>query len=244
MVECLPSKQGVASSNLVSRSTCPMQTRDCKQMNLSDLTKRTEQIIELGKDVLARPSSARSRGFRSAGLSFIERVYSRTHSHYEGFEFVTKGYQIANVEAGVEILNVIHEEIKGGWLFSLKNLLTAGIFTDFLQLADHLMENDYKDAAAVIAGSTLEQSLRELCKDNSIAVERESNGRMAAIAADRLNADLVKKEIYNGLVQKQVTSWLDLRNKAAHGHYEEYDEPQVKLMLQGITDFMARHSSV
>jgi len=41
---------------------------------------------------------------------------------------------------------------------------------------------------------------------------------------------------------KQITTWLDLRNKAAHGNYTEYSKKQVTLMLQGVLDFMNRVS--
>jgi hypothetical protein len=47
-------------------------------------------------------------------------------------------------------------------------------------------------------------------------------------------------DIYNLLVQKSVTAWLDLRNKAAHGHYTTYDTAQVNLMLAGVRDFAGR----
>ena len=40
--------------------------------------------------------------------------------------------------------------------------------------------------------------------------------------------------------QKQVTAWLDLRNKAAHGKYSEYVKQQVGLMLDGVRDFIFR----
>jgi hypothetical protein len=46
----------------------------------------------------------------------------------------------------------------------------------------------------------------------------------------------------NKLDQKNVTAWLDLRNKAAHGKYTEYQKDQVELMMQGVTQFMARNS--
>ena len=34
---------------------------------------------------------------------------------------------------------------------------------DFLDMAYHLLENDYKDASAVMIGSVLEEHLRQLC---------------------------------------------------------------------------------
>ena len=50
-----------------------------------------------------------------------------------------------------------------------------------------------------------------------------------------------KAKVYEKLDQKNVTAWLDLRNKAAHGEYEKYGGPQVGLMIAGIRDFLTRH---
>jgi hypothetical protein len=46
--------------------------------------------------------------------------------------------------------------------------------------------------------------------------------------------------VYNLLDQKQVTAWLDFRNKAAHGEYKAYTAEQVKLMNQGVVNFITR----
>jgi len=37
-----------------------------------------------------------------------------------------------------------------------------------------------------------------------------------------MNADLAKVKVYGILEQKNVTAWLDLRNRAAHGKYLEF----------------------
>jgi polyhydroxyalkanoate synthesis regulator phasin len=58
--------------------------------------------------------------------------------------------------------------------------------------------------------------------------------------SESLNADLVKAGKYTVSEQKQVTAWLDLRNKAAHGKYSEYVKQQVGLMLDGVRDFIFR----
>ena len=58
--------------------------------------------------------------------------------------------------------------------------------------------------------------------------------------ADAVNAELVKANAYSKLDQKNVTAWLDLRNKAAHGHYTEYQKEQVALMIDAIRDFITR----
>jgi hypothetical protein len=77
---------------------------------------------------------------------------------------------------------------------------------------------------------------------NSIAVERIKKGKPIPKKADLLNSELTSAEIYNKLDQKGITSWLDLRNKAAHGKYTEFTKDQVKLMYQGVSNFMMRVS--
>ena len=56
-----------------------------------------------------------------------------------------------------------------------------------------------------------------------------------------MNAELAKARVYGGNDQKQVVAWADIRNDAAHAHYDNYTAPQVSLMIQGIRDFMARN---
>ena len=126
-------------------------------------------------------------------------------------------------------------------LFDFKDLITAELFTDFLEMAEHLLEHRYKDAAAVIIGSTLENHLRQLCGANSIDINRKNNrGRLVPKKADLLNSELATKGVYNRLDSKSVTAWLDLRNNAAHGNYEEYSHEQVSLMLSGVRNFISK----
>jgi hypothetical protein len=59
--------------------------------------------------------------------------------------------------------------------------------------------------------------------------------------AGRMNEDLAGAGIYGKNEQKQVTAWLGVRNDAAHGNYHNYSEGEVKLMIQGIRDFLSMH---
>ena len=214
---------------------------------------RLEQLENLGKAVLDTTIRRRSgldyidsskvNGFKAAALSFIERVYGKEHPYYEGFNTSVKVINPSGTKSGLEILNSIRQEIEGDWLFTVKGLIAAELFADFLEMADHLLEQGYKDPAAVIIGSVLEEHLRQLCSANSIPIEIENNkGVLIPKKADRLNSDLAKEGVYSKLDQKAVTMWLDLRNKAAHGKYDEYTSEQVTNMYSGITEFMARLS--
>jgi type III restriction enzyme len=52
--------------------------------------------------------------------------------------------------------------------------------------------------------------------------------------------ELTKAGAYGRLDQKQITAWLDLRNKAAHGHYDQYSHAQVQGLVAGIREFVTR----
>jgi uncharacterized protein (DUF2164 family) len=138
------------------------------------------------------------------------------------------------------ILKALRADYDAGNLQSIVELVHADIFADFLEMADYLLQQGYKDAAAVIVGSVLEEHLRKLAQKSGIAVVQSSG---APKKADMINAELAAAVVYSKLDQKSLTAWLDLRNKAAHGKYTEYTTEQVALTLQGVRDFAARLSA-
>ena len=135
------------------------------------------------------------------------------------------------------ILQALRDDYEGGYSRTVEELIHADVFADFLAMADELLAKKYKDPAAVIAGSVLEEHLRKLAVAAGVSVMVGGRPKKA----DTINADLVKATVYNKLEQKQVTAWLDLRNKAAHGHYDEYDDAQVLGLIRDVSAFMVRH---
>ena len=141
----------------------------------------------------------------------------------------------------VGVAQALRDDIQAGHVISLIELTHADIFADFLEMAQYLLDSKYKDAAAVIAGSTLESHLRKLCQKNGVDIDETDNrGNSRPKKADRMNADLARENIYSKLDLKNITAWLDLRNKAAHGLYTEYTEEQVVLLISGIQNFISR----
>lgn len=219
---------------------------------ISDLVNRADELIELGKQVISTKyssgghfnvqyvKSAPMAGFRSASLSFIDRVYGTDHPHFNEFTKRTEKSLATDAERGVAILEAIRSEIAGGWLFTVKGLIAAELFSDFLEMAEHLQDSGYKDPAAVMIGSVLEEHLRQLCVKHSIEIAEEKDGKPLPKKADRLNGDLAKSGVYTKLDQKQITAWLDLRNNAAHGKYDQYTDDQVSQFLTGVIEFMTR----
>jgi hypothetical protein len=142
----------------------------------------------------------------------------------------------------IGVVQALRDDIEAGYIQSLSELIRGEIFADFLEMAQHLSDNGYKDASAVVTGSTLESHLRKLCGKNGIpGEETTADGKLRPVKADTLNSELVKANIYSKLDQKSVTAWLELRNKAAHGQYAEYTAEQVVLLISGVREFIARN---
>ncbi len=141
-----------------------------------------------------------------------------------------------NVQILVGILQALRADYDAGYLASVEELVHADIFGDFLEMAKYLLSEGYKDPAAVIVGGVLEEQIRKLCEKHGIAAT--SSGRPKK--TDALNAELASAGIISKLDQKNVTAWIDLRNKSAHGKYSEYTQAQVELLHQSVQDFLTR----
>ena len=142
----------------------------------------------------------------------------------------------------VGVVEALQADLKAGYLKTISELIHSEVFGDYLEMADHLLESEYKDAAAVMSGSTLEAHLRQLCQKFGVETEvADGEGNLRPKKADRMNSELTKAKAYSKLDQKSVTAWLDLRNKAAHGKYDEYDLKQVALLTQSVRDFISRN---
>jgi hypothetical protein len=143
----------------------------------------------------------------------------------------------------IGVAESLRSDIEAGYVQTIFELAHGEVFSDFLEMASHLLDQGYKDAAAVIGGSALEAHLRQLCHKFSVDTEVKSPAGVRPKRADAMNSDLAKVEAYSKLDQKNVTAWLDLRNKAAHGEYGEYTKVQVAIMIAGIRDFLTRHQA-
>jgi hypothetical protein len=139
----------------------------------------------------------------------------------------------------LEILRAFREDAAAGYLADLEAEINAGVFADFLEMADHVLTEVHRTPAAVIAGFTLEEHLRKMCGIHGIAVSRPDGQPKKA---DLLNAELAKAGAYQSTTEsKDVTAWVGRRNDAAHGHHDRYSEDQVRLMIEGVRNFISRH---
>ena len=105
-------------------------------------------------------------------------------------------------------------------------------------MADGLAVQHYKDAAAVIAGTSLEVHLKTLATKECIDIQSPSG---TPKKASILNDELKREGVYSALEHKQVIAWLAVRNSAAHGTYGDYDEATVKALIEGVGNFAVKY---
>ena len=191
---------------------------------------------EDASDVL---NDIRVSDLRTRCISAIERASGSNSVYYNNIieirKIKTHGFNKLGLEIGVA--KGLLSDIQNDYLKSLEEILHSDIFADFLEMASHLLNNGYKDAAAVIASGTLEIHIKKLCNKFGIGTSTNNKPRKT----EDLNANLTKQKVYSKLDQKNITAWLDLRNKAAHGQYSEYDKQQVQLLVNSIQNFITRN---
>src|SRR5262249_49321312 len=100
-----------------------------------------------------------------------------------------------------------------------------------------LLTEGYKDAAAVIAGSVLEDQLRKLGAKSNLPLTTGSKPKMLT----ELNQDLRTASVYNKVQMQVINGWIAIRNSAAHGQYGDYTKEQVAQMIAGIRDFITKY---
>ena len=178
------------------------------------------------------------------GGQLIDRLYGPESKYAEMFRSVldTNSFTFMNsdhynhVAQMAGIFKAVKHDLDSGMLVDFRRLVEAELFSDFLEMAEYLVNEGYKDASAVLLGAVLEDALRKISEARGKSTVN-SNGK--PLAMDAMNVQLSKDGAYNALVKKQVTSWSNLRNDAAHGRYEEYDAGQVKQMMLFVQKFCA-----
>jgi hypothetical protein len=193
-----------------------------------------------------RLNTSEASGFLATSMAAIHRAVGSDSQYAKHAAEAIEEHRFFALSDAVRfvggILKELRNDIASGYLVSVQELIHAEMFADFLEMARYLLSEGYRDPAAVLIGGVLEGHLRKLCAKNNIPIETtDSRGVPRPKKAETMNADLAREGVYSKLDQKSVTAWLDLRNKAAHGQYDEYTQQQVEFLLQQVTDFLTRY---
>ena len=170
-------------------------------------------------------------------LNLLGRVFGADSVHYKNFETkFPKFRDYSPITQALGILKAAMDDYEQGYLFDTRTLIEAEVFDDFLEQSEYLLGSGYYQPAAVVIGSVLEDGLRKLCVKHGLKLPVKPK-------LDTMNAELARKGAYNKLMQKRITVLADIRNKAAHGKWDEFSRIDVEDMLSSVRQFMEAHFS-
>lgn len=247
----------------VARAAGAYITQNCRQHVLKEMPKldaritaEVDDLVEIGQR-LHRTASTSPNGMAGDELAevatwttrlgqLIRKLYGEKSQHFVSYDKALSTNNFYNLHSNYYehftqafgVAKAVQHDIKAGLLVNFSSLVQAEVFADFLDMGEYLLNEGYKDAAAVIIGTVLEDGLRKLSERASLPLTSETG---KSLTMEPLNAQLAKAEIYSKLIQKQVTTWAHVRNKAAHGEFSEYTSDQVKMMLLFVQSFTAEH---
>jgi hypothetical protein len=148
-----------------------------------------------------------------------------------------------NAPAHLAILRAIRDDFDAGILDDLSLRIEAEIAADYMGQAEKLLREGQTGKydhvpGAVLAGAVLEKALRTICETRSPKVPTtQADGK--PLTMNPLIVVLKKAGAFPQTVAAQLEAWSHIRNKAAHGEFDQFDRHQVQLMIAGIQHFLA-----
>ncbi len=168
--------------------------------------------------------------------SEVESLHPVNGGDFEAFADFGDPYTgLTTLVAFINSLKFAHE---AGILGSLVDQIAKSISDDFLEQAKQLLDGNFCLPSAVLIGAVLEDAFRRLCQRHNPPIQiTKPNGEPKTL---NVYIDELKKEgVFNELKAKQLRSWADIRNAAAHGEPEKFDCQDVEQMLIGVQNFLA-----
>jgi hypothetical protein len=143
------------------------------------------------------------------------------------------------------IISGLKSDYEAGMLVNLSRIVEANVSADYLGQAEQLLKEGQSGKydhvpAAVLTGAILEDALRRLCQRQNPPIPLV-NTKGEPKTLNPLIDDLKKANIYNELKAKQLRSWADIRNAAAHGEFGNFTRHDVEQMLLGVQNFLANY---
>jgi hypothetical protein len=147
------------------------------------------------------------------------------------------------VQRALGILEAFRDDLEKGFLDDFLLRVEAEVAADYMGQADALLKEGQPGTfdhvpAAVLSGAVLEKALRTLCDRQQPQIPLV-NAKGENKTLNPLIDDLKKAGVFNELKAKQLRAWADIRNKAAHGEFDQFTKGDVEQMLGGVANFLA-----
>jgi hypothetical protein len=166
---------------------------------------------------------------RTSALNLLARTAGESSIYYQE---LLANVEIADFHCMTGVITAAMIDFREGFMADTKLLVSAEVFADFLVQAEVLLENDYKDAAAVIIRAVLEDGLRRVCLSKGL----EPKPRWGV---DDLASQLTKRNVLTAVQKGEIDGKRELGNSAAHGRFHEYTKADVMAFHEFVQRLLA-----
>jgi hypothetical protein len=133
-------------------------------------------------------------------------------------------------ELGALLINLLRDA-DAGLLVSVSDQVRAETFDDFLDHATAYLNDGRKNEAGTIAGVIFEDSIRRVCRKQAIQ-EKD-------VKLDQLISKLATMGNLSATKAKRARAAADVRTKATHAQWTEFDESDVQSTIEFTREFIA-----
>jgi len=205
-----------------------------------------EQAQRATDEASQYPNSQKNRAaesiyveWRLSSLSFVENLVGTESRYFAALANTSEDFEhlplmVSNISRGLASLRALREEVEFGPVVGIEGLVSAEIFDDFLEMAEHLWQQHYVAVVPSLVGAVLEDGLKRIARRRSVTVKEEDS-----IAG--LNSRLFDAKAYSVLVRKKNEVWNTIRNNADHGKFDLNSNHDVEHMPEGVRDFLAAY---
>jgi len=198
-------------------------------------------LDELIADARSLPRNADTKNidalsaWRTRVENFLLEVLGADHVHFHRFMGGSHSYSVASaIDGAIHQLEALRDDMSKRRLSSVRGLVVAEVFSDFLDMAAHLLSNGYKDAAASLVGAVLERGLRDIAMKTPFLFGAGTISHRSAIDLRRRQSSIA--------LQKNLNVSIATRNHADHGELDQYTIDEVKNMHTGVQAFLSQYA--
>ena len=111
-------------------------------------------------------------------LAAIQRLTmpTSTYAHTAALQADSRVHSATRLAELAATARALRDDIAAGWLTSVVELAHADTYAGYLEMAEGLHGRGYKDAAAVIADTSLEVHLKALATKHGLSLQAPNGG--------------------------------------------------------------------
>jgi hypothetical protein len=177
------------------------------------------------------------KGWLGATQSIVELACPQHHPYVRQFDQImthARGGAVPGfVEEAASVLRHLLDNIKDGLITSIVDQAAAEAFDDFLDHGEAYLTAGRKDPAGVIAGVVFEDTIRRICRKNSIS---EADQKL-----DYLITELTKPPVLTATKAKRARAAAGVRTKATHAQWTEFDAADVESTIKLTRELLDDH---